>query len=244
MAAQVKQARSRADRSALIENAIQHAAWSKGCSQETLQCLHRDTQLIVLQQGEVVVHRGEKPTQLMIVAGGAVAVSTTTRDSKEHILGFFGPGQIFNLIPFFDKRSVSYEMTTLTNATVICMSKGLVQQLLMSDMGFTLSLMDELCARARRSYITLTYTSVFTVRERCARVLTNIIDDFGIAKDDGIHIPLRLSQETLASMVGCSRPALNHELRLLSEEGIIRIAYSHLVVVDRAALNGLASEDW
>src|SRR5215469_14493658 len=114
---------SSADRHNLVESGLRHGSWSRSCSDETLASMCHDAELRTLRQGEVLMHRGETPGRLVIVVKGTIEISTTTQDAKRHVLGFLGDGQIFDLVPFFDGRSVNYETITLTDTLVLQLTR-------------------------------------------------------------------------------------------------------------------------
>ena len=51
---------------------------------------------------------------------------------------------------------------------------------------------------------------------------------------------MELPQRTLAAMLGVQRPSLNKVLKDLERDGVIRISYSTIEVLDRAMLTARA----
>ena len=51
---------------------------------------------------------------------------------------------------------------------------------------------------------------------------------------------MELPQRTLAAMLGVQRPSLNKVLKDLERDGLIRISYSTIEVLDRRALTARA----
>ena len=52
---------------------------------------------------------------------------------------------------------------------------------------------------------------------------------------------MELPQRTLAAMLGVQRPSLNKVLKDLERDGLIRISYSTIEVLDRARLTAQAA---
>ncbi len=54
------------------------------------------------------------------------------------------------------------------------------------------------------------------------------------------HPELRLSQEGLGQMLGASRQSVNKQLKEWESEGILRVAYGRITLLDLDALRSLA----
>ncbi|WP_165418474.1 Crp/Fnr family transcriptional regulator [Dyella amyloliquefaciens] len=227
----------------IAESVLHKASWAHQCSPKTIQTLLGAGHITPLEKGKVLFNRTDRVGQLVLVLKGGLAVSMTTREGREHLLGFIGIGHYFGVVPFFDERTVDYEVSALTASLVMHLSRASVLRCISEDPGFRLAIIETLCYRLRRSYVSLTVTSVLPVAQRCARALLYLVDDLGAALPDGIHISLKLSQGTLANTIGCSRPVLNHQLMELRSAGVIDIHEGHLVVLDKQALENLVTEE-
>ena len=58
-------------------------------------------------------------------------------------------------------------------------------------------------------------------------------EDCGGAPEDP---PIRVTQETLCRLLGCSRPTVNQQLKRLERGGLIRMDYGRVEIVDKAGL--------
>lgn len=223
---------------------LHKAPWAHQCSPETIRALLTDGHIASLEKGKVLFQRTDRVGQLVLVLKGGLAVSMTTREGREHLLGFIGVGHYFGVVPFFDERTVDYEVSALTASLVLHLPRASVLRRISEDPGFRLAIIETLCYRLRRSYVSLTVTSVLPVAQRCARALLYLVDDLGTHQQDGIHISLKLSQGTLANTIGCSRPVLNHQLMELRNAGVIEIDQGYLVVLDTKALESVVSAEF
>jgi CRP/FNR family transcriptional regulator, cyclic AMP receptor protein len=60
------------------------------------------------------------------------------------------------------------------------------------------------------------------VEDRLLALMWSLADSRGIVRADGIHVPLALTHETLAQMIGARRPTVSLGLKALSERGVLR----------------------
>jgi CRP-like cAMP-binding protein len=231
--------KQRASYGAMSESVLRQTAWFADCSAASLSDICASAQLRMLPRGATLTRRGESISSLCVVIDGLLEVSTTTRSGKRHILGHLQAGQLMNLIPFIDEQGAIHDATAHTDAVVLLIGRDLFHRIVAAEPALTHRLMRLLCLRSRTTYSRLADSATLTLRQRCASILLQLIEPYGSPVSHGVAISLKLSQEEFAFMVGCSRPMLNRELKLLESEGAIRKTYSHYVVTDAALLRDI-----
>ncbi|KUE85101.1 hypothetical protein ASL20_30185 [Cupriavidus necator] len=222
-----------------IASVLQHAAWFDGCGADALQAILDQATVKALKRGEMLVHRGEPICQLSVVLAGTLEVSTTSPAGKRHVVSYLEPGQLMNLIPFVDEGGAIHDFSAHEDALVLQIGKPLFDRLIATEPVLTHRLMRTLCLRARLTYTRLTDSLLLSLRQRCAQTLLHLVSPYGTAAAQGVAISLKLSQEELADMVGCSRPMVNRELKHLEMEGVIKMTYSHYVITDVSRLRSI-----
>jgi CRP/FNR family transcriptional regulator len=88
----------------------------------------------------------------------------------------------------------------------------------------------------------LTELSGGRIEGRLARFLLKLGTDMGQRRDDGVFIPLVLSRQELADMIGTT---IETSIRIMSrwgKEGIVRTERDGFVVLEPPALEQLASD--
>lgn len=225
---------------ALAAATLERNAWFGPCRPETREALLAGGQLRMLEKGETLSHSGERIDHLSLVIDGSLGVSTNMRTGKRHVVRYLEPGQLMNLIPMLDEQVALHDATAHVPTLVLMMSRGQIQQALQTEPGLAMALMRLLCLRSRQAYLELAQSTLQPVAQRCASALLHLAAPFGLPRDDGLAISLKLSQDEFADMVGCSRPVVNRELKQLEAQGVIRMTYSHFVITDLTALRAQA----
>jgi CRP/FNR family cyclic AMP-dependent transcriptional regulator len=59
------------------------------------------------------------------------------------------------------------------------------------------------------------------VEDRLLALMWSLADSRGIVRGDGVHVPLSLTHETLAQMIGARRPTVSLGLKALGERGVL-----------------------
>ena len=86
----------------------------------------------------------------------------------------------------------------------------------------------------------LTELSGGRIEGRLARFLLKLATDMGQRREDGVFIPLALSRQELADMIGTT---IETSIRIMSrwgKDGVVRTDKDGFLIVDRAALETVA----
>jgi CRP-like cAMP-binding protein len=226
---------------ALAAATLERSGWFGECRPATRDSLLAHGQLRLLQKGEVLTRQGSPVEHLCLVVDGSLAVSTTTRTGKRHVVRFLEPGQLMNLIPVLDEQFAVHDATAHTATLVLLMHRTQIQEALQTEPGLVNALMRLLCLRGRLTYAELSQSTLLPLTQRCAGALLHLAEPYGLPRGEGLAISLKLSQDEFADMVGCSRPMANRELKQLESLGVIRMTYSHFVILDLQRLRSIAS---
>ncbi|SCU86371.1 Crp/Fnr family transcriptional regulator [Cupriavidus necator] len=224
-----------------VASVLQRAAWLRGCSAESLKAIQSQGVTRNLGRGGMLMRRGDPVDRLSVVIDGTLEVSATSATGKRHVVSYLEPGQLIGLIPFIDEGGAIHDITAHEDARVLQIDRPLFDRLIATEPVLTHRLMRTLCLRSRLTYTRLTDSLLLPLRQRCAQTLLHLVSPYGVPASEGVAISLKLSQEELADMIGCSRPMANRELKGLEKDGAIRMTYSHYVITDLERLRAIAA---
>lgn len=227
--------------SALAATVLKRCAWFGDCSPESRKAIVEGAHIRVLKRGTVLSRRGDSISELAMVIDGVLEVSVTAQTGKRRVVRYLEPGQMMNLIPFIDEQGAIHDAAAHTDLVLLLIGRTLFAKVTAMEPELVHRLLRLLCLRSRMLYNDVADISFMTLRQRCASALLQLVGPYGEAGEEGVSISLKLSQEELADMVGCSRPMINRELKQLEEDGAIRTTYSHYVVTDLKLLQAIAT---
>ena len=188
--------------------------------------------------GQVVLHRGDPASRLIVILQGRLRVSVVSADGNEATLRVLGPGQVVGEISLLDGRVASADVQAAEPCQLLFVQRATVLGLLRRDPELCLRLMAVLCQRLRQANETVEDLALYTLSERVGRVLLRLARDFGRKEAHGIVLGIKLSQREIASLVGASREKVNRELRLWEETGAIAKRQGTLVILRPERLYG------
>jgi CRP-like cAMP-binding protein len=194
-------------------------------------------------RGEYVWHIGDPAEEICVVLDGEVKDSVVDVDGFELVHFVHGPGMTFGEPGFFavDRHrvvdNVALEPTVLIRLPrrelqpfidLYPVIKDRVLERLASDLRWQSSMIMSVFRRS--------------LADRVGLRLLELVDSS--TATDGDPVTPKISQSTLASMIGVSRENVNRALAGLVNDGLVRNDHGRYVIVDKAALRERIGRDW
>lgn len=220
------------DLAALRQNSVLFAALSDEDAWELIRLARQET----APAKQAICHEGQTEYSLHIVLQGRVKVSLLSEEGKEAILSILGTGEVFGEMSLFDGEPRSATVTTMEPCHFLVLSRQAFLPFLEKRMHVMLELIAEMSRRLRATNTLLGNLSFLHLSARLARILLNLVQQYGKVTPRGIVIGLKLSQEELGHLVGVSRESVNRQVRLWVETGLIEYDHGTLIVLNSDAL--------
>lgn len=164
--------------------------------------------------------QGDVADSVFYLQKGKVKLDVVSKRGREAVIGMVESGQFFgesSLVAGHPLRMAS--ATSIGHSTILRFEKGTVVRLLHEDAEFADCFVSYTLARTVRVEEDLVDHLFNSTEKRLARVLL-LLANFGQEGKPQTVIP-RISQETLAQMVGASRPRVSSFLNKFRKLGFI-----------------------
>jgi CRP-like cAMP-binding protein len=185
---------------------------------------------------QTVVQEGEDSDSLHILLQGRVKVSLLSEEGKEAILSILSPGEVFGEMSLFDGEPRSATVTTMEASQFLVVTRKAFIPFLERRAHVMLELIAGMSRRLRATSTLVGNMSFLNLPARLARILLNLVQQYGKVGPQGIVIGLKLSQEELGHLVGVSRESVNRQIRVWVDAGVIEYDHGTLVVLKSDAL--------
>lgn len=193
----------------------------------------RTGRLLQRSRGQPLLRRGVDAA--VVILDGAAKEHRTTSVDDEVVMGLLGPGDVGGLAITLAASSDA-DLTALDAAQALLLSgrdlRALARERPAVALGWLQVTSERLCA-LRHEVVAFASTST---AERIAYRLVELADRFGEPSGGEMHIPVRLTQEELASWAGASRESAAKALHDLRRAGIVVTRRRSLTLLDVAAL--------
>ena len=186
-------------------------------------------------KGKVVFSQGEPSDSVMYIQKGGIKLSVLSRAGKEAVVAMLGPGDFFGEGALTGQSIRIGTATATVPTTVLVIDKDAMLRLLNDQPTFSNRFISFMLARNIRIEADLVDQLFNSSEKRLARtllLLARYTDHTGIDR----KIP-KISQETLAEMIGTTRSRVNffmnkfRKLGFIEYNGVLKINNSLLSVV-------------
>jgi CRP/FNR family cyclic AMP-dependent transcriptional regulator len=190
-------------------------------------------------RGAIVFRKGDPAAHLMIVVCGRIRLSSASRNGKEVLFDFIGPGRCFGELALLERERRKLDATAVKPSTVFTLRHRDVLACLEGHPEVAVRLIRVLCARLSRAMEMFEDRTQLGLPPRSARALLRLARDYG----DGMRIDLKISQSEIAGLVGATREKVNRQLCAWYRSGILAFDEGHLTILDQSALRAIAEGD-
>jgi CRP-like cAMP-binding protein len=182
--------------------------------------------------GDLVFKLGQAPTRVHIVRSGAVELSRTHR-GRRIVIQILRPGDVFGDISLFLRMAVPWDACAIEDTLILSIDSIHLHRLLEQRPRLAWSWLHSVSARVAGFWFRVVELLAGGLEAQVASVLLR-------RAEDGV---LNLSQSHLAELIGGQRTSINRVLKALEAEGLIRVSYGQVEILDAAGLAGLAGLD-
>jgi CRP-like cAMP-binding protein len=188
--------------------------------------------VVKYRRGAVVFSQGDLASDVRYLQTGAVKVSVLSRIGKEAVVAMLGPGDFFGEGALAGQLIRIETVTAMTPSSVLIIEKEAMVRVLHEEPLFTDRFLTHMLARNIRIEADLVDQLFNSSEKRLARTLL-LLARYGQANPQRT-LP-KISQETLAEMIGATRSRVNFFMNKFRKLGLIE--YNGGLKVNSSLLN-------
>jgi CRP/FNR family transcriptional regulator, cyclic AMP receptor protein len=175
--------------------------------------------LATYSKGRIVFSQGHPSDAVMYIQKGGIKISVLSRTGKEAVVAMLGPGDFFGEGALTGQPIRLGTATATSPTTVLIIDKGAMLRLLRDEPTFSERFLSYMLARNLRIEADLVDHLFNSSEKRLARALL-LLARYGDQTGPERRIP-KISQETLAEMVGTTRSRVNFFMNKFRDLGFI-----------------------
>jgi CRP/FNR family cyclic AMP-dependent transcriptional regulator len=219
---------------------LRRTAGFAACPPEVLDRLMACSTLRRLRKGEYAVRRGDAFRHTGMLLRGTLDGSITDQEGRRHLTGPLLPGDWYSMLCVIDRQPHQHDVCAREDSLVASFPAAELLALRDTQPAFLSALATQIALRTRRLFDRVAADPGVAVDVRAARMLVTLGELHG--RDRRAELPLHvpLSQSDLADWLGLSRQRTNFVLRQLESEGLVKLVYAGLDILDPAGLRARA----
>jgi CRP-like cAMP-binding protein len=172
-------------------------------------------------KGQMILLEDDLGQTFFVIAGGSVKITRLSDDGREVILAMLGESDFFGEMSLLDGAGRSANVVALEASEVLTLSRNNFLEILQDYPKISISLLDELTQRIRKSDQQIESLSLSDVEQRIGITLIRLAEELGTIKQGNVKIKNLPYQQDIANMAGTSRETVSRTFKLLEEKGLV-----------------------
>ena len=185
-----------------------------------LTFINREKKAVYFPEKQIIFSEGERGDSVFYIERGTVKLTVTSKQGKEAIIGVFSRGDFFGESCIASNQPVRlHNAVTLTEVRVVKIGRSAIIRVLVGGGDACYGFVTYLLGRNTQMSTDLVNNLMDSSEERLARAL------FFLAQPGRIDSEAKVSQQTLAEMIGTTRQRVNVLMKRFKKLGLIE--YGH-----------------
>jgi CRP/FNR family cyclic AMP-dependent transcriptional regulator len=216
----------------------------EGMTLDQLQPLAAMTTTRRFVSGEFVCHVGDLADEIFVVLSGELKTFVVDADGYEVVHFLHGPGMTVGEPGYFSvERSRIVEVVAVAPSMLIRLARRELAPFMERHANVKDRALEGLASNTRWQTTMISSLASRPLTDRLVLRLLELVDS-SPERLSGQAVTPKISQSTLAAMVGVSRENVNRALAVLTTNGSIRQERGRYVLVDEVRLRREVSRDW
>jgi CRP/FNR family transcriptional regulator, cyclic AMP receptor protein len=216
-----------------LKEALRSATWAQSLTPEQMARVEADTFETFVPKGGYVCRKGDMVEHWLGIIGGMVKMNNFSASGKSVTFTGVPPGGWFGEGSLLKHEHLKYDAMALRDSRIARMPSATFHWLLETSLPFTRFLLIQLNERLGQFIGMVENDRLLNVDTRVARCLASM---FNSHLYPGLAPLVQISQEELGFLSGASRQRANQALQLLEKEGLLRLDYGGIRILDLEGL--------
>ena len=214
---------------ARLRRMLDASKWARELAPAEVDRIVAETKLKRVAAGALVCRKGETVDHWVGVVDGLVKMANVSREGKPMSFTGIGTGGWFGEGSLLKDEPRRYDVVALRDSLVAYVPRATFARLLDSNFAFNRFLLTQLNERLGQFIAMVEHGRLHGPEARLARSIAGL---FNPVLYPGLGATLPISQEELGQLVGLSRQRVNQALKRLEAEGMVRVDYGGVTVLD------------
>ncbi|MEP7272059.1 MAG: Crp/Fnr family transcriptional regulator [Acidobacteriota bacterium] len=224
-------ARSASGDGANARDALDEITLLRGLPESHLQQVSEQLHGRSFPAGTTLMTVEQSGDAVYFIQSGTVKVHIEQEDGTDVILAILGHGETVGEMSVLDHKQRAASVLTLEESSLLWMDRAAFRSCLLTMPVLAYNLACLLSARLRHANDQIQSLAACGTETRIARQILAFAEKYGRPSDDGLLIPIRLTQTDIAALTGASREHTNKILVSYKERGYLSTDRRHYFTI-------------
>jgi CRP/FNR family transcriptional regulator len=194
-----------------------------GMSEDQMRMIERRTVMREVRRREVLYLPGDAGDRIYLLKRGVVKISAIQEDGREVLLALLRKGEVFGEEAVLEQGPRDHMAEAYEDALICIITRSDFMEMLRShpDLAFKVTKLIGLRLKTFRNRVE--HLLFKGASQRLAATLLELAREHGVSDAHGVLVPLRLSQQDLANLIGVTRESVNLALSDFRRRGLVML---------------------
>lgn len=173
------------------------------------------------KKGDIVLRAGSTPRSAFYLSKGYIKDSSCSSDGREFTLFIFRPSDLFSYNWIFNELPNEHAFRAISDCTVYEKSRESLVEFLNANPNILFMISQMIAIRLRGLLKRIEIMAFGNASQRISSTFYILTERFGTSKENGITIPIALTQKDIAELTGLSRETASIEVKKLIDMNVL-----------------------
>jgi CRP/FNR family transcriptional regulator len=188
---------------------------------DQMRMLEQRTVMREVRRREVLYLPGDAGDRIFLLKRGVVKISALQEDGREVMLALLHKGEVFGEEVVIDKAPRDHMAEAYEDALVCIITRQDFMDILRSHPELLFKVTKLIGLRLKTFRTRVEHLLFKGASQRLAATLIELAREHGVSDAQGVLVPLRLSQQDLANLIGVTRESVNLALSDFRRKGLV-----------------------
>lgn len=221
----------------LLDNNV----WFSQLPQHYQHYILQHSYIRTIEKDQSIFLSGDEFNGIYSVLDGSIYLGYVNIQGKQAISAIVEPIMWFGEISLVDSQPRSHDAIALQKSVLLYLPALPIKQLMQDHPQFWFHIAQLTSQKLRYAFMELISIQTQSLSQRLAQRLLFILNGYGNHLNIE-QLTIHFSQEQLAHMMMCSRQTINQELQQFEKQGILKIAFKKIEILNLDQLKRIAKE--
>ncbi|WP_096186971.1 Crp/Fnr family transcriptional regulator [Evansella halocellulosilytica] len=191
----------------------------------------------VIKKNTIIQTPEMSEQKLYFIKKGAVRIYDIQEDGRMFTLSLLGPYSTYGYLSSFSLGTENVYIETLSDIYLCSLTEENFKLLTKSYPKIVFNAMEILTKRLKDREKMLQMIATGSVKQQIIHLLISMADTYGKKDQAFVDIPIPLSHQEIANMLGVTRESVSTNMRRLKSEGLVRNTGRKTIEVNQQVIN-------
>lgn len=211
--------------------------------EEDIETIDKYSNMKEVKKKEKLYFQGSSDDNFYILKKGAVKITKHTPQGNDIILDIISGGTILGEMSELEPLEKDETAEVIEDGLICTLKKGDFERLIQVVPGLEIKITKMIGLKRWKIENKLLELLFCTVEQRLAKTFLHLLDDFGIPRDGGYLLKIKLAHKDYADLIGSTRETVTATLNKLKNDGIIDYDGKYVVIENLEKVKSLAQKE-